>query len=113
MPRGILYFIIDLYFDYIYGLCPFVHRPSFMRDLYARKEEQPGNQEWVALVMGIVGSTLVQIPRSFVPLPRDEVKALLSTARDIVATYLATPYREVTTTRCGSTTHPDQTKADA
>ena len=103
LPRGLLYLIIDLYFDYIYGLCPFVHRPSFMRDLHNRKEERSDGEEWTALMMAIIASTLVQIPRAFVPLPRSEVKALVSTTHAHVEAFLAKPYAEVTVTRRRST----------
>lgn len=99
LPRGLLYLIIDLYFDYIYGLCPFVHRPSFIRDLYGRREEQPDSDEWVALVIGIVGSTVAQIPKAFVPLPRGEVKSLAIESLRIVHAFLSQPYNVVTVTR--------------
>ncbi|KAL7424604.1 hypothetical protein Q5752_000288 [Cryptotrichosporon argae] len=77
IPRGLLLLVIRLYFDYIWCLIPCVHRPSFMRDLEARREERPGQDEWVALVLAVVGTTLVQMPSSFVPLERYKVKQIV------------------------------------
>jgi hypothetical protein len=99
LPRGLLYLIIDLYFDYIYGLCPFVHRPTFMRDLHSRKEEGPDGEEWTAFTMAVISSTLLQMPRAFVPLPRSEVKALIIKTFAHVTDYLAKPYVAVTLQR--------------
>ena len=99
LPRGLLYLVVDLYFDYLYGLTPFIHRPTFMRDLHDHREEKPDAEEWIALVMGLVCSTLVQIPRAFVPLPRAEVKALVDRTYGMIAVYLAKPFRQSTTTR--------------
>lgn len=105
LPRGLLYVIVDLYFDYLYGLCPYIHRPTFMQDLRGNREEKPDADEWIALVMGLVCSTLVQIPRAFVPLPRSEVKALVDKTYGMVAVYLSKPFRQCTTTRRKSDLH--------
>lgn len=99
LPRGLLYHIVDLFFDYVYGLCPYIHRPSFMRDLREGREERPNADEFIALVMGLVSATLTQIPRSFVPLPRKEVKALIIKASDIAKRYLYRPCDEPTVNR--------------
>jgi hypothetical protein len=99
LPRGLLFHIVDLYFDYMYGLCPFIHRPSFMRDLREHREEQPDSEEFQALVLGLVSCTLSQIPRAFVPLPRSEVKGLLIKTFQWVQRYLNQLPKELTVTR--------------
>lgn len=99
LPRGLLYHIVDLYFDYLYGLCPYLHRPSFMRDLRERREEKPNPEEFVALVCGVVSSTLGQIPRAFVPLPRREVKGMIIKTYEMVRQYLIKPFEDITVTR--------------
>lgn len=76
LPRPLLLLIINLFFDYVYPLTPCLHKPTFLRDLMSRREERPGQDEWVALVLATVMSTLVQVPRAFVPLSRREVRDL-------------------------------------
>ncbi|KAL1407482.1 hypothetical protein Q8F55_006915 [Vanrija albida] len=80
LPRSLLYHLIDLYFDYVYCLVPCLHKPSFMRDLHNRREEQPGQEEFVALIFAVIEVTLVQMPRAFIQLPKRDIKALFTRA---------------------------------
>lgn len=100
LPRGLLYHVIDLFFDYIYALIPGVHKPTFMRDLHEGREEQPEPEEFIALVMSIVAATLTQMPRSFVPLPRREVKELATKTCRLAREYLCKDFQTATSTRC-------------
>ncbi|OWZ79736.1 hypothetical protein C366_01792 [Cryptococcus neoformans Tu401-1] len=99
LPRPLLYHIIDLYFDYIYCLIPCLHKPSFIRDLNTKREENPDQEEWVVLVLAVIASTLVQLPRSFVNLPRNEVKDLVLRCHNRVRNYVARDFSSVTVTR--------------
>lgn len=99
LPRGFLYHIVDLFFDYIYCLTPCLHRPSFMRDLHAKREERPGEEEWTAMVLSLVAATLVQLPRAFVPMPRSEVKALVQKCYRHVTMALLRDYQDVSIDR--------------
>ena len=76
LPRQLLHQVVNLYFDYVYALIPIIHRPTFMHDLHHNREERPGQDEWTCMTLALVASTLVQVPRSFVALPRREVKQL-------------------------------------
>ncbi|KAJ7505452.1 fungal-specific transcription factor domain-containing protein [Mycena galericulata] len=67
-PRDTISLIIALFFDFVYPLTPCIHRPSFMADLHARREER--DPLFFALVMSTVASTLVQVPRSYLPMER-------------------------------------------
>jgi len=73
-PRDTIQLIIALFFDFVYPLTPCVHKPSFMADLHARREER--DPLFFALVMSLVASTLVQVPRSYLPMERGVVKRL-------------------------------------
>lgn len=66
--------IIDLFFGYVYPLTPAVHRPSFMADLKARRDKT--DPVFFALVLVVLASTLVQVPRVLVSLDKDEVEQL-------------------------------------
>ena len=99
VPRPLLMHIIELYFDYVYCLVPCLHKPSFMRDLHNHREEQPGQDEWVALVFSVVEATLVQMPRSFVSLPRREIKILFSRAHTVVKSFLDQEFHSLTVSR--------------
>ncbi|CDO70852.1 hypothetical protein BN946_scf184801.g45 [Trametes cinnabarina] len=57
-PRDTILLIIALFFDFVYPLTPCVHKPSFMADVHARREER--DPLFFALVMSTVASTLVQ-----------------------------------------------------
>ena len=73
-PRDTIMLIINLFFDFVYPLTPCVHKPSFMADLHARREER--DPLFFALVMSTCASTLVQVPRSFLPMERHTVRKL-------------------------------------
>nr|XP_019049127.1 hypothetical protein I302_02908 [Kwoniella bestiolae CBS 10118]OCF28057.1 hypothetical protein I302_02908 [Kwoniella bestiolae CBS 10118] len=99
LPRQTLYEIIDLYFDYIYCLIPCLHRPSFTHDLNTKREERPGEEEWTSLVLSIVGSTLTQLPRSFVKMSRREVKSIIVACNEVVRQYLLKNFDAITINR--------------
>lgn len=99
LPRNLTYLIVDLYFKYIYCLIPCLHKPSFYRDLQDRREEQPGQEEWTALVLAVVASTLAQVPRSFVPLPNNEIKPLVLVCQEWVKRWQFQDFKQATVTR--------------
>ena len=69
--------VISLFFDFVHPLTPCIHKPSFMADLHANRAER--DPLFFALVMSTVASTLVQVPRSYVPMDRATVKKLART----------------------------------
>jgi len=73
-PRDTILLTIALFFDFVYPLTPCIHKPSFMADLHANRAER--DPLFFALVMSTVASTLVQVPRSYVPMERSTVKKL-------------------------------------
>lgn len=73
-PRDTIMLIIALFFDFVYPLSPCVHKPSYMADLHAHREER--DPLFFALVMSTVASTLVQLPRSYIPMGRNAVRKL-------------------------------------
>ncbi|KIJ26667.1 hypothetical protein M422DRAFT_55406 [Sphaerobolus stellatus SS14] len=89
-PRETILLIISLFFDFVYPLTPCIHKPSFMADLQSRREER--DPLFFALVMSTVASTCVQVPRSYLPMERREVRKLGQTCHEAsrhisVATY--------------------------
>ncbi|OCH91926.1 hypothetical protein OBBRIDRAFT_488268 [Obba rivulosa] len=79
-PRDTIMLIIALFFDFVYPLTPCVHKPSFMADLHAHREER--DPLFFALVMSTVASTLVQVPRSYLPMERHAVRKLAQTCHE-------------------------------
>jgi hypothetical protein len=100
LPRGLLLYIVDLYFDYIYALIPCLHKPSFMASLHDGREERPNEEEWIALVMAVVAGTLVQVPHAFVAIPKEEKKVLTQRCYGLVKDFLHKDFTEVTVSRC-------------
>lgn len=79
-PRETILLIISLFFDFVYPLTPCIHKPSFMADLQSRREER--DPLFFALVMSTVASTCVQVPRSYLPMERREVRKLAQTCHE-------------------------------
>ncbi|KAH9949828.1 fungal-specific transcription factor domain-containing protein [Amylocystis lapponica] len=79
-PRETIMLIIALFFDFVYPLTPCVHKPSFMADVQSHREER--DPLFFALVMSTVASTLVQVPRSYVPMERHAVRKLAQTCHE-------------------------------
>ncbi len=79
-PRDTILLIIALFFDFVYPLTPCVHKPSFMADIHAHREER--DPLFFALVMATVASTLVQVPRSYLPMERHAVRKLAQTCHE-------------------------------
>ncbi|KIL67868.1 hypothetical protein M378DRAFT_73055 [Amanita muscaria Koide BX008] len=89
-PRDTILLIIALFFDFVYPVTPCIHKPSFMTHLHARREER--DPLFFSLVMSTVASTLVQMPRSYLPMERSVVRKLAQTCYEAsrhvsVATY--------------------------
>lgn len=76
-PRDTISLIIALFFDFVYPLTPCVHKPSFTADLHSHREER--DPLFFALVMSTVASTLVQVPKSYLPMDRPVVRKLAQT----------------------------------
>jgi hypothetical protein len=79
-PRETIMLIISLFFDFVYPLTPCIHKPSFKADLQSRREER--DPLFFALVMSTVASTLVQVPRSYLPMDRASVRKLAETCHE-------------------------------
>ncbi|KAF8312542.1 hypothetical protein DL93DRAFT_2114966, partial [Clavulina sp. PMI_390] len=75
VPREQVMEILQLFFLYVYPLTPCIHKPTFMADLQSRREES--DPLFFSLVLSTVASTLVQVPRSYLPwLDRASVRKL-------------------------------------
>lgn len=79
-PRERIMHIIGVFFDLVYPLTPCIHKPSFLADLASRREER--DPLFFALVMSTVASTLVQAPRSYIPMDRPSVRRLAQTCHE-------------------------------
>jgi hypothetical protein len=79
-PRDTILLILALFFDFVYPLTPCLHKPSFMADVHARREER--DPLFFALVMSTVASTLVQVPKSYLPMERYAVRKLAQTCHE-------------------------------
>jgi len=109
LPRGLFYLAIDHFFDYLHALNPFVHRPTFVRDILDRREENAGQEEWVAMVLAVVSLTILQLPPSFIPIPVAESRRIAYTCYRHARGYSLKDYehlsldrREYSCSACGS-----------
>ncbi|KAH9925558.1 fungal-specific transcription factor domain-containing protein [Fomitopsis serialis] len=79
-PRDTILLILALFFDFVYPLTPCIHKQSFMADIHSRREER--DPLFFALVMSTVAATLVQVPRSYLPMDRHAVRKLAQTCHE-------------------------------
>ncbi|KAL1413458.1 hypothetical protein Q8F55_001225 [Vanrija albida] len=111
LPRQLLTHLVALYFDYVFWLVPYPHRPSFERDLARRREAGAGEDEWVAMVYGMLTNVLV-LPASLLPVSADEAKALLNVCFERVMAFLKREYDEYSADRSQRKPGPAATPTD-
>lgn len=58
----------------MYPLTPCLHRPTFVANLTARRDKT--DPLFFALVLTVLASTLVQVPRSLINLDKTEIESL-------------------------------------
>ncbi|KAG8851029.1 hypothetical protein FRB96_009511 [Tulasnella sp. 330] len=73
-PTPTILHVLSLFFDFVWPLTPCIHRPSFYADLGEKREER--DPLFFALVCSTISSTLVQVPLSYLPMDRKEVRRL-------------------------------------
>ncbi|GFZ51222.1 hypothetical protein JCM24511_08980 [Saitozyma sp. JCM 24511] len=59
-------YVLSLFFDFVYPLTPCLHQPTFLSDLARKKDES--EPIFLALVLSVLASALVQIPRTLLPI---------------------------------------------
>lgn len=82
---------MQLYFDYIFWVVPYPHRPSFERDLADHREERPDQEEWIATVYGVVSFAL-GLPAQLLPLGATEIRPLLNVCFEHMMAFLKRSY---------------------
>ncbi|KAK8865914.1 hypothetical protein IAR55_001062 [Kwoniella newhampshirensis] len=74
LPRDLAMHTIHLYFEHVWSIIPLIHRPSFMADLSAHDEEK--RPIFFALIMAMIATTLIHVPKSYFPIPAESVRRL-------------------------------------
>lgn len=105
LPRWLLVKVLDLFFESIYPLLPYPHKPTFLHDLHIRRETQPGQEEWTTMVVSVVAFTLVQVPNRLAGHSREQVRQLVERCYVHGRAFLQNPYKNVTIDR--SKLYPD------
>ena len=100
MPRPVLEHAISVYFQYVYGLVPIVHKPSFLADFHSHREELPGEEEWTALVLSVAGLTMAQVPWAFGPMTKEVVRRLVQSCYTRAKAFLFVDFDRPTIWRC-------------
>jgi hypothetical protein len=73
-----------------------------MSDFTARREELPGQEEWTALVFGIVGVSFSQVPWDFATMSKSDIRDMVQKCYDRVKEFVFEDFTTPTTTRCES-----------
>ena len=100
LPHSLLQHAINVYFDYVYGLVPIVHRPSFLSDFKGRRDLLPGQEEWTTTLLGVAALTMAQVPWAFRPMSNEEVKGMVGRMYGRIKVYALADEGEVTLARC-------------
>ncbi|KAL7411140.1 fungal-specific transcription factor domain-containing protein [Mrakia frigida] len=74
LPRDTAVYVVSLFFDFVWPLTPCLHQPTFLADLASHLEER--NPLFFALLMSTLACTLVQVPKSYIPVESGEVRKL-------------------------------------
>ncbi|OCF73793.1 hypothetical protein I204_05637 [Kwoniella mangroviensis CBS 8886] len=74
LPREMAMNTIKLWFDHIHCIIPVIHRPSFMADLVTHEEER--RPMFFALIMGMIATTLIHVPKSYFGMSAESVRKL-------------------------------------
>ncbi|WOO77137.1 uncharacterized protein LOC62_01G000728 [Vanrija pseudolonga] len=98
LPHALLTRLVQLYFEYKFWLAPYPHRPSFERDFARRREQQAGQDEWVALVYGMATNALM-LPARLLPVSADEAKRLVMVSFEHMMGFLKREYDEYSVDR--------------
>lgn len=99
LPRWLLVKVLDLFFESIYPLLPYPHKPTFLHDLHVRRETQRGQDEWTTMVVCVVGFTLVQVPNRLAGHSREQVRGLVEQCYAFGRAFLQFPYKTATVDR--------------
>lgn len=100
LPHSLLQHAINVYFDYVYGLVPIVHRPSFLSDFKGRRDLLPGQEEWTTTLLAVAALTMAQVPWAFRPMSNDEVKGMVGRMYGKIKDFAMGDEGEVTLARC-------------
>ncbi|WWC87457.1 uncharacterized protein L201_002346 [Kwoniella dendrophila CBS 6074] len=65
LSRDVAMYIFSLFFDYVHPLTPCLHRPTFLMEVEARRDEK--DPVFLALVLSVLASAMVQIPKALLP----------------------------------------------
>ncbi|WWC58754.1 uncharacterized protein I303_101298 [Kwoniella dejecticola CBS 10117] len=74
LPREMAMNTIRLWFDHVHCIIPVIHRPSFMIDLSTHEEER--RPMFFALIMGMIATTLIHVPKSYFGMSAENVRKL-------------------------------------
>jgi hypothetical protein len=92
LPRHLFCRIFDVFFTYLYPLTPLPCRPAFMQDVASRREERAGEEEWTAMVLGVIAFTVVQVPCDKMGLDKAYARDLVERCTSAVGHFLAQDY---------------------
>ncbi|WWC86219.1 uncharacterized protein L201_001092 [Kwoniella dendrophila CBS 6074] len=74
LPREMAMNTIKLWFDHVHCIIPVIHQPSFMYDLSSHEEER--RPMFFALIMGMIATTLIHVPKSYFGMSAANVRKL-------------------------------------
>ncbi|GMK56132.1 hypothetical protein CspeluHIS016_0211880 [Cutaneotrichosporon spelunceum] len=86
--RELLNHLIHIYFEYMFWLMPYPHQPTMQRDLANRREEEPGQETFIAMVFSILGMVCV-MPTHLTPLSPDQTSSLMAICEEQIMSYLS------------------------
>jgi len=112
LSRPFVDVIIRLFFESVYPLLPYPHRPSFLHDIETRRETQPNQDEWCTLVVSVVGFTLVQVPNRLTGHSREQLRSLVEKCFAHCRNFLQSPGGLITVDRSEFWTVPNRIDAD-
>ena len=100
IPRDLLQHAISVYFRYVYGLVPLVHRPSFLFDIENHREHRADEEEWTILALSVAGMTMAHVPWAFSNLSKKEIREQVQKVHHRVKSFIFKDFETPSFGRC-------------
>ncbi|CAK9781805.1 unnamed protein product [Cutaneotrichosporon oleaginosum] len=87
ISHDLLNHLLNPYFEHVFWSNPYPHKPTFYRDIARHREEEPGQEDWTAMVWGMLGLACL-LPRHLKRLSVHETQSLLDTCLNQLMSFL-------------------------
>lgn len=100
LPFDLLELVTTLFFDILHPIVPYPNEVIFQSDIARRRDLGPDQQEWTAMVISLIGFTIVQIPNLVEGMTKSSLRELAQNCSEYTRDHLSIPCRQASIDRC-------------